>query len=276
MLKDQFIKVGSINTCYWSAGSKGPAVLLLHGLGGAKENWKENLECLAKSYQVYALDLPGYGLTDKPSVTYTLPYFTQFLHDFMDRVNVARSSLVGNSLGGVIALDYTIHHPDRIDKLVLVDPACLGTACHPMLRLGTLPILGELSARPGRERSRRVARFVTYNPRLIPEERVEQHYRRSILPGAQEAFLSTARSFIDLRGFRKSVVQPLAEGLPTIAAPTLIIWGKEDRLVPVSQAEAAKERIPNVQLLIFEECGHAPQLEHPDQFNAAVSAFLGR
>ncbi len=274
MLQDQYVKVGSINTCYWSLGDKGTVVLLLHGLGGCKENWRCNISSLAGSHQVYAVDLVGSGLTDKPSVTYSLTYFAQFIHDFMNELNIARASLIGNSLGGAIALYYALHHPDRIDKLVLVDSGGLGKACHPMLRLVTLPIVGELLKRPGRRDARRVAQLCFYNPLLIADEDVELQYQRSLLPGAKEAILSIVRAAIDLRGVRESLVRPIVDGLRTITAPTLIVWGKEDRVLPVAQAQVAKEHIPNAQVLILDHCGHVPQKECPDRFNQAVLEFL--
>ncbi len=276
VLQDHYVKVGPINTCYWSLGSEGTAVLLLHGLGGCKENWRCNISSLAGSHQVYAVDLVGFGLTDKPLATYSLPYFTQFIHDLMDALNIARASLIGNSLGAGIALNYVLHHPDRVNKLVLVDSGGLGKACHPMLRLMTLPILGELLKRPGRQGARQVGQLCFHNPQLIAEEDVELHYQRSLLPGAQAALLSTARALIDLGGARDSVVRPIVDGLHTIAAPTLIIWGKEDRVLPVSHAQVAKEHIPNAQILVFEQCGHTPQMECPDKFNAAVLGFLAK
>lgn len=274
MLQDQYVKVGSINTCYWSMGREGTVVLLLHGLGGSKENWRCNIQSLAGSHQVYAVDLVGFGLTDKPSASHSPAYFTQFIDDLMTALNIARATLIGNSLGGAIVLNYALHHSDRVDKLVLVDSALLGRACHPMLRLVTLPIVGELLKRPGRRDARQVAQACFYNPRLIADEDVEVYYQRSLLPGAKEALLSIVRASVDVRGFRESLVRPIVDSLRTITTPTLIIWGKEDRVVPVSQAQVAKDKIPNAEILIFEQCGHTPQMECPDKFNAAVLEFL--
>ncbi len=274
MLQDQYVQVGSVNTCYWSAGGQGIPVLLLHGLGGCKENWRCNIESLAKSHRVSAVDLPGFGLSEKPPVRYSSAYFTQFMCDWMDQMDVARATLIGNSLGGGIALNLTIQHPERVDKLVLVDSGGLGKGITPLLPLSTLPLLGDLLVRPSRWHSRRVRRSCLHNPHLIDEQEVELHYQRSILPGALAALRSATQEFVDLGGVRDSVVRSIVDRLPTIAVPTLIIWGRQDRVLPVSEAQMASERIPHAELMIFEECGHVPQIECADKFNAAVLEFL--
>ncbi len=276
VLQDQFVKVGSINTCYWSSGSEGSTVLLLHGLGASKENWRCSIGSLARSHRVYAVDLVGFGLTDKPSAPYSLAYFTQFIHDLMDKLDLARSSLIGNSLGGAIALKYALCHPNRVDKLVLADSGGLGRACHPFLRLVAFPLLYRISLRQGRRRARRTMQLCYHNPRLIADEDVQVMYQRLLLPGAQEALFTTTQAFIDFRGMRDSVVRPIVDHLHTIAAPTLIIWGKQDRVAPLALARVAQERIPNARLLVIEQCGHIPQLECPDEFNAAVLELLDK
>ncbi len=275
-MQDQFLQVGSVRTCYWSAGTAGPPVLLLHPMGACKEHWQGTIPGLARSHRVYAVDLPGFGLTDKPPVSYSLPYFTQFICDLLSRLNLDHVDLIGASLGGAIAVSVAIQHPDRVNKLVLADIPGLGKAVHPMLRLGTIPILGDFLTRPSRQNSRMVEKSCIYNPQMIDEQRIELGYQRSILPGAQAALASTSRALMNVRGVRDSVIRPIVDGLATITAPTLIIWGENDPVVPVALAQVAKERIPHSELLIFPQCGHVPYIDCLDKFNTAVSEFLDR
>jgi pimeloyl-ACP methyl ester carboxylesterase len=123
---DQYVKVGSINTRFWASGDQGPPVILVHGLGGSVENWVYNIEPLAQRHRVYALDLKGFGRTDKTPLLREMEELMQFVIDFMEVQEIPRASLVGNSLGGGIVLSIAIRSPEKVDKLVLVDNAGMG------------------------------------------------------------------------------------------------------------------------------------------------------
>jgi pimeloyl-ACP methyl ester carboxylesterase len=271
---DQYLMVGSTNTCYWSLGSNGSPIILIHGLGGFKEMWRSNISSLAGHHRVYAMDLIGFGLSEKPSIAYSLTLFTQFLCSFMEELNITQASLVGNSLGGAIALDFAIQYPDKVDKLVLVDSAGLGREIHPLFRLVSLPILGELLMRPSRRNARQGLQICFHNPGRMPDELVNIAYHRLTLPGAQEAELSSVRALYNFWGQRDDFVQHVVNSLHKISAPTLIIWGKEDRFLPVFHSEIARKRISNAQSVVFEHCGHTPQMECTEKFNDTILKFL--
>ena len=121
--EDQYIEVAGINTRFWSMGDEGSSVILIHGIGCYIEMWENNINVLSQNHRVYAIDLAGFGYSNKPAVPYSFPYFTQFVVDFMKTLNIERASLIGNSMGGGISLQIAIQFPDKVDKLVLVDSA---------------------------------------------------------------------------------------------------------------------------------------------------------
>ena len=268
---DQFVSVGTVNTRYVTAG-EGSAVLLLQGLGGSLRFWYPNIEPLAQRHRVYALDVAGFGYTDKPPVSYSLSYEVAFVHDFMDALNIGEASLVGTSAGGLLAATVVLKHPERVKRLVLVSSGGLGQNVGLFLRLLSIPLLGQFLYRPSRWQARIMLRSLFYNPHLLEEELVEELFQVQCLPGAREAFLSTLRSGIDLGGQRAEI--SLLDQLPQLKAPTLIIWGVDDRMLPLAHGVEAHRRISNSRLHVMAECGHCPHLEKPNEFNSVVLEFL--
>ena len=271
---DQYIEVGDIRTRYWVLGNGQPPVILLHGLGGYKENWDLNITALAQARQVYALDLPGFGLSDKPEVEYTIPYLTDFLYKFMQTLEIERATLIGESMGSMISLWFAWQYPDRIEKLVLAASGGLGKEVSIYLRIMTLPILGEYFVRPSRSGSEDLQKMLFYDQDLIIDEWIEEDYQMSLLPGAQRCLLSALRSMGNIWGFKRDVYKPILENLEKIEAPTLIIWGEEDQVVPVAHAHIAAESIPEARLQIFDGCGHVPNIERAEEFNQLVTVIL--
>lgn len=218
----------------------------------------------------------GFGRSDKPEASYSLSYYAQFVRGFLDAQGIERAALVANSGGGAIALQAALLFPERVEALVLVASAGLGKEVTLLLRLPTLPLLGEFLTRPNRKRAAQFLGEMYYDPALVTEELVDLFYETSSLPGAQKAFLRASRSTIGLGGVRKKVYQPILDSLGSITVPTLIVWGEQDKILPVAHAHIAKERMPNAQLHIFDQCGHQPMVEHPAQFNKLVLEFLAK
>jgi len=276
MLKDNFIEVDSIRARYWEAGTSGSAVLLLHGIGCSVVEWKHNIEALAAQHRVFALDLLGFGLTDKPeNETYSLRRLAHFILDFMKVKGIARAHLAGNSLGGRLALECAAIAPQQVASLLLVDPA--GLQRRETLfefRLATLPILGEIFTRPSRLGTKMLWRKAFAAPAsFVTEELVATKLSLARQPGAQSTFLKTLRGFLDFRGFRQELVEQLHAALPGIQAPTLVLWGRDDRFVPCAHAEVLRQRLPNVEVQIWDRCGHAPQIECAQRFNQTALGF---
>jgi 4,5:9,10-diseco-3-hydroxy-5,9,17-trioxoandrosta-1(10),2-diene-4-oate hydrolase len=271
-----YIKVGDVNTRYWVQGSQGSTIILIHGLGGFIENWEYNISGLSQGHRVYALDLVGFGRSDKPKIGYSLPNLTEFVKEFMTVQDVDRATLIGLSMGGAIALRFALKNPNQVEKMVLVDSLGLGRDGSIFLRMMSLPIIGELLARPSRKGSSKILRSIFHNQDLITDQMIEVTYEMSSLPGAQSSFLSTLRSTCNIWGAKSDTYRPILDRLGEIEVPTLIIWGSQDKLLPVSHAHQAKKKLPKAKLHIFDSCGHVPNAEHAEEFNALVTDFLSK
>ena len=246
---------------YVEAGS-GPTVILLHGLGGSSEVWQFNLTALTEKYHVVVPDQIGFGKSDKPLVNYRIRTYVDFLDQFCKQLKIERPSLVGNSMGGWIATAFTAAFPDRVDKLVLVDaagyapPKDIDTrtfyALNPTTREGTRVLLGK----------------VFYNKLFQTDAAVEQAIASRLAAGDGYTINRITESIIRGEDF-------LDDAVKTIKRPTLIIWGRQDGLVPLAEGEHFNKDIAGSKLVVIDQCGHMPQIEKPAEFNAAVLKFLG-
>lgn len=273
--EDRFVRVGDVRARYWRAGESGSAVLLLAGIGCSVLEWASNVDALAQRHRVYALDMLGAGLTDKPAEDrYALADLAKFACDFLREMGEPRAHFVGNSLGGRLALECARNHPDRVASMVLVAPAGVGRETHIMMRLPTLPLLGELLTRPSRSGLARLWRLAVYDPALITETFVETKVRLAAAPGAHAAFLKTLRGFVSLGGFFPDQVKALQRDMRTMEMPALVIWGKQDKFLPCAHAEILRAQLPAAEVQLFDECGHMPQIEQSQHFNETVLAFL--
>jgi pimeloyl-ACP methyl ester carboxylesterase len=252
---------------------EGPPLVFVHGLSGAWQNWLENIPRFARSHRVVALDLPGFGGSPMPPWEISIPAYGRFLRDFCERLGIERCSLVGNSMGGFIATEFAITDPERVDELVLVSAAGITWARARREPAKVLARLGAASAPLAfrfhmagirRPRLRRSAfQQVVHDPNAIrPELLFEIAVPALRSPGYPDAI--TTLVGYDIR-----------DRLAEIGVPTLIVWGRNDRIVPVPAARAYQRRIgDNADLVIFDECGHVPQMERPVRFNRVVEEFL--
>jgi pimeloyl-ACP methyl ester carboxylesterase len=273
-LQDQYIQIGSINTRYWSAGNQGDPVILLHGGGSSIEAWSYNIQALAQHHRVFAFDMVGSGLSDKPVVPYSLDYQLQFLNTFLDTFDIQHTSLIGNSMGGSIALKFALQSPERVQKLGLVSSFGLGREIDFSDRLlAAFPAIANLIP-ASRSGVRWVLNSCVHHPNSVPEEWIELSFQRFNLPGQREALMSLLTANLNFWGVRHEVFSSIVQQLDRIKAPTLVIWGKQDAIVPVAHAYVAASKIPNSALHIFEQCGHWAQVEYSEAFNHLVSEFL--
>ena len=273
--EDHYIKIRNIKTRYWTAGDTGPNVVLIHGLGRFVEEWLPNIDTFAAHNRVYALDLPGHGHTDKPlSGSYRLLDIAGFVHDFLVALDIRPVHVIGHSLGGGIALQLILQFPEAVDKLVLVCSAGLGKEATLVLRIASVPWLGEILTRPSLNGTKRLLKEFVNDRALLTDDFVELNYRMAALPGAQQAVLKTLRSAGNLFGQYNETYRPIVENLELIKCPVLIIWGRQDRVLPITHGQAAEKVLPNARLKILEGCGHLPMLEHTQLFNDTILDFL--
>jgi pimeloyl-ACP methyl ester carboxylesterase len=271
---DRYIKVDSINTRYWSAGTQGSPVILLHGGGSSIEIWEQNIQALAQDHRVFAFDMVGTGLSDKPAVAYSLDYQLQFLKAFLDTIDIQTASLIGHSMGGSIALKFALESPERVSKLGLISSFGLGREIDIADRLlAAFPAIANLIP-PSRKATRMVFNSCVYDPKSVPEAWIESNFQGLSLPGRKRALISLLTTNLNIWGVRREVFYPIVQKLNRIKIPTLIIWGKQDSIVPVAHSHVASQKIVNSQLYVFERCGHWAQVEYPEKFNRLVLEFL--
>ncbi|MSQ40362.1 MAG: alpha/beta fold hydrolase [Dehalococcoidia bacterium] len=190
----------------------------------------------------------------------------------MDGLAISSAHLVGNSLGGLLALQVARDNPGRVRSLVLEDSAGLGREAAGFLRAMVLPGVGEGMARPCRGSIRRLMRILFYNPALIPSDLVEALYQERRRPGNKEALLHILRAGVTVRGVKPAMV--LKDQLSSLSVPTLVMWGRQDRVFPVAHGEEAARCLPLGRLHVFEECGHWPHIERQKEFDRVLVDFL--
>ena len=253
---------------YVAAGA-GPAVVLVHGLGATLSVWNENVPALAQDHAVYAMDLPGHGWSDKPDdIAYDPVSGARFLVRFMDALGIPRATLVGNSGGGLIAALCALDYPERVDRLVLVDPAGLGRSISGFLHASSVPVLGEVINTPLIVRRRNLVKSIFYEYRPAMGGVVDEVMEVRNLPETKRAVLKAVRATIGVGGVRRGLL--VLDRLATLRRPPLIIWGREDRIIPVDHASRAARVLPHARVHVIDRCGHWPQLERPEEFNAVV------
>ena len=251
------------NIRYIEAG-QGPAVILLHGLGGNKEMWGGNLAALASKYHVYALDQLGFGHSDKPLFDYKIATWVDSLQGFMQSQNLPKATLVGSSMGGWVATEFAVQHPGMVDKLVLVDSAGLAG------KIQGFPADIKIDLNPSTIAAwRTLLESIFYDKSGVTDEL------------ATHLFMNRMRNndgYTIERALAGFAAWPQLEDdkLKSIHAPTLVIWGRNDELISVERAEKFGSGIHGAKVVVFEQCGHAPPIEKADEFNRALLEFLGK
>jgi 4,5:9,10-diseco-3-hydroxy-5,9,17-trioxoandrosta-1(10),2-diene-4-oate hydrolase len=193
----------------------------------------------------------------------------------MDAAGIDRAAVLGQSMGGGIALSLVLQNPERVEKLLLIDSAGLGREMPFDLRVCTLPLLGWFLTRTSVKRTTDFLRKCYHDPAFVTREMVERVVAFGRLPGAHRAMLAWLRGNADFGGWRKDVIEPVVERLSGIQVPTLVIWGRQDRIIPVEHSKVAERGIPQVSVRVLDPCGHVPQVERADEFVAVVLDFLG-
>lgn len=246
--------------------------MLLHGLGGAAVTWHPTWEGLADRFTVIAPDLPGHGRSEEPQGKYALDEAPLWVSGILDALDIPSAALVGNSMGGLWAAATALEYPGRVDRLVLEDSAGLGPEITLLLRLLSLPLLGELLGRPSRRSLHTVLNRLVYDPATVSDELFEELYRERARPSNVRAWLRMLRLGVGLRGVRPEIL--LLDRLPNLEMPTFVLWGQQDTVFPVQHAKRAVDLIPDALLHIFHRCGHWPHIEHANEFNGLVGDFL--
>ncbi|MBN1882023.1 MAG: alpha/beta hydrolase [Deltaproteobacteria bacterium] len=269
-----FIDIDGIGVHYWDQG-KGDVLILVHGFSSNVYTWRLNVDALSEEFRVIALDLPGFGYTDNPKdFDYTHEGYSRFLVDFMDAMDIDTATLAGNSMGGGVVLTTALLFPERVDGLILVDSVGYPEqedeekVFLPFLLMG-VPGAGEvlmsLSYRSVLEESLKGG--VYYDNSFVTEEMVEYYYNVYRMENGRKAPLWVMRNMMD--------IPPIgSERISEVSAPTLIIWGEEDNLIPVGHASLFERDIAGSRAVVIGEAGHLPHEEKAEFVNGLIADFM--
>ncbi len=265
------------STRYWKVGTGGSPLVLIHGISCSVLEWEHVIHELAKRHQVYALDLLGHGLSAKPAdARYDIATLAKFTLAFMDKMGLATASLGGNSLGARVALECAALAPERVTSLVLSAPAAVDKSTLFEFRLASVPFLGEIVTAPNPMGTGKIWRSAFADPSFATRDLIAEKVALAKLPGAGKAFLKALRSMLNLGGFRPEVIKNTHDKMRRIKTPALVIWGQQDRFLPISHLSTFMTLMPHAEPVVINNCGHAPMIEHALEFNRLTLAFLGR
>lgn len=275
-MKPRTITVDGDRVAYRVAG-KGPVLLLVHGMAGSAETWRHVMPALAERFTVLAPDLLGQGQSDKPRGDYSLGAHANALRDLLDTLGYKRATVIGQSLGGGVAMQFAYQFPERCERLVLVNSGGLGREVTFYLRMLTVPgfesVFPLFCAPRLRDAGNLVATWLgRAGVRSTPaSQEIWRSYTSLTDAESRHAFFRSLRDVIDLSGQAVSALRRLYRAAQL---PTLIVWGAQDPFIPVSHAVAAHAAIPGSRLEIFDGVGHYPHCEAPERFVAVLIDFI--
>ncbi len=269
--ESRYVTVDGIRIHYVVAG-EGRPVMLLHGLGASVVTWRDNIDALSESYKVYAIDLPGHGDSAKPDIGYAPDTIVECIGKLVNELGLERPAIIGNSVGGALAMMIAFRFPDLVSGLVLVGSAGLGREISLYIRLLSLPLLGTIleSSKIGGPKLMLVNVF--HDRSLATDELANELHRGRRMPGAKEAVVRVIRNTVSIGGVREHFV--FTESLKRLKAPVMVVWGAQDKIFPAEHAYRASEAIEGAWVEVFDECGHWPHMEKADAFNSLVLRFL--
>jgi pimeloyl-ACP methyl ester carboxylesterase len=253
---------------------EGPAILFVHGLGASWQSWLEQLPEFAASHRVVAMDLPGFGYSESPSEDISIEYYARWTAQFMDVLGIESAAVVGNSMGGFVSAELAIKFPERVQRLVFVSAAIFWQnrrRAQPLVQLAKLSdaVVARALVRATDDIATR--RRLRYAALATAGFRFPQYVSDEL---AHEMVRSARRTDGFLPALQALAGYDLEAELPKISCPTLIVWGANDQLVSVKDAERLEDLIPDSRREVFERTGHVAMLERPERFNRLLEGFL--
>lgn len=265
-----YLDAGGIRTRYLSAGEPGkPLLLLIHGTGGHAEAYTRNLAAHGEHFLTYAIDLVGHGWSDKPAIGYEIKDYADHVLKVLDALGHEKAYISGESLGGWVAAYIAIHHPERVEKVVLNTAGGWTAFPEVMERIKKLSMEAVRDPNPERIRSR--LEFLMHDKSKVHDDLVE--VRRAIY--AQPGFAETMERILCLQEMeirKRNMFTP--EDSARIKAPALVLWTSHDPTATPEEGQKIADAIPNAQFVVMNECGHWPQFEDAETFNKIHLDFL--
>jgi 4,5:9,10-diseco-3-hydroxy-5,9,17-trioxoandrosta-1(10),2-diene-4-oate hydrolase len=259
---------------YHDAG-QGPALVLLHGSGPGVSGWSNfrgNFPVFAGQFRTVIMDMPGFGKSERPDLDRAYPRVAaDSLARLLDGIGLEKANLLGNSMGGYVALEFALAYPERVDRMVLMGPGGLAVNV-----LGPDPSegarrLGDFMMAPSKQAMEAWVDTMVSNKAVVDDQLIEERLANALAPGALESAIAIFSSL----GQHPEPV-PMWARLKGVKAPTLVTWGRDDRMLPVEGALMGFRQLPNAELHIFSRCGHWAQVERKDEFERLVVEFLTR
>ncbi|MDZ7886446.1 MAG: alpha/beta fold hydrolase [Mycobacterium sp.] len=267
---------GEYDLHYHDAGA-GPPLLLLHGSGpgvSAWSNFSENIPVFAREHRVLSLDMPGFG--DSPAVEWRDLYSrvaADAVRWFLDEHEISEVDIVGNSMGGNVATEFALAHPDRVRRLVLMGPGGLAVNTFSPAASEGARRLFEFLADPTRARMAAWVETMVSDPALVTKELLDERMNNALRPLAIE---NTAAIFATFANPDLDTVAPLWARASKLQTPTLVVWGRDDRMLPFEGGLFPFRQLPDAELHVFSRCGHWAQIERKNDFERLVLEFLSR
>ena len=218
--------------------------------------------------------MSGHGDSDKPDIDYVPATIVDFVGKLTQILDLGRVGIIGNSIGGALSLMLALKYPELVSCLVLASSAGLGKDVSIFVRLVSVPLLGDILESPKIGGTKLMLQNVFHDDRFVTQELLDELYRSRSMPGAKDAVLKVLRNTVNLWGVRDDYV--FTQELKNLEMPVMLVWGEQDQIIPVSNGYMASEAAPNVQLEVFDGCGHWPHMEKSEAFNSLVSDFLLR
>ena len=265
----KFIELDGLVTHYIEKGS-GEPVILIHGFFFDTYMWNKNIDVLAERFKVYAFDLLGFGYSTREPLDYGYPLYTQQLLKFMDTLDIPRASLIGQSMGGGTIINFTVSNQDRVDKVVLVDAAGMPNRLPIMGRISCLPKIGEFiySLNNNFIRKMTLGNTFLHNKQIITEEYFENATRFHKIKGTTEVML-----YITRKQFFDTLIEEI-KMLSLMNVPTLIVWGREEKAIPLHTGQEMHRILKGSRLEILDDAGHCANDDQSDRFNQLTLDFL--
>jgi pimeloyl-ACP methyl ester carboxylesterase len=274
----RFAQAGDLRLHYNDVG-EGDVLVMLHGGGPGATGWsnfKQNLPAFASRFRVLLVDQPQFGLSDKPDPKEQFNVVAaRAIRDLLDELDIARAHFLGNSLGGGTSFRFALDYPDRTDRLVLMGP---GNACIPILSPEPsegVKVLANFLAPPGpsREKLEAFVRIMVYDQSFVTEELIDERFKVASDPSVIKGLINFLTTVMGTNPEQRLQAE-IWRDLEHIEHPTLITWGRDDRVLPLDGALFALHRMKNARLHVFPRCGHWAQLEHAREFERLAIDFL--
>ncbi len=261
IVEEKFLQIDGNKIRYLESGNSENTLVLVHGLGASAERWSHVIPLFTDNFRVVVPDLIGFGYSDKPTADYTLDFFSDFLEKFFSESKIIRPSIIGSSLGGQISLEYASSHSKDVEKLILISPSGLMKKSTPALDAYIMAALY-----PNYTIAKNAFEMMGGSPRNVEDKIITGFVERMRLPNAKLAFMST------ILGLKNS--KSILSQLQSISAPTLIVWGANDPVIPIHYADDFVSGIQDCRFFRMDGCGHTPYVEDPHTFASKVLEFL--